>query len=110
MNIKFSYLYRDGSNYKNHNQIVFSNPNSRTIQEIEKIIREKLIENQWFYCKEWNVPDMHFSEFNYSSQIDHDWHEFESIEETIETVTGSVSIDQFLLGLKGQSSPLRRTV
>ena len=49
-----------------------------------------------FFCKEWNLPDMHFTEFSYDAEIDHDWHEFESIEETIEDVTEKRSIDDFL--------------
>jgi len=27
MNLKFAYLYRDGANYKNFNEVIFSNPN-----------------------------------------------------------------------------------
>lgn len=97
MNIKFSYLYRDCSNYKNYNQIVLSNPNSRTVEEIETIIREKLIDSQWFYCKEWNVPDLHFKEFGYDSEIDVDWHEFEAVEETNEKASEQNCIDDFLM-------------
>ena len=59
-------------------------------------IRKKLIDGQWFYCRDWNLPDMHFNEFAYNSEIDHDWHEFESIEETTEDITSEMSIDDFL--------------
>ena len=97
MNIKFCYLYRDGGNYKNFNEIVFSNPNSKKSQEIEKLVREKLIDCTWFYCKEWNIPDMHFKEFGYDSEIDVDWHEFEAIEETTKKISEENSIDNFLL-------------
>ncbi len=97
MNIKFSYLYRDGANYKNYNQIIFSNPNSINLLEIEKLIREKLIDGKWFYCKEWNVPDIHFKEFSYDSEIDVDWHEFEAIEETNEKASEQNCIDDFLM-------------
>jgi hypothetical protein len=97
MNIKFCYLYRDGSNYKNFNEIVFSNPNSKNFREIEKLVREKLIDDKWFYCKEWNVPDIHFKEFAYDPAIDVDWHEFETIEETTEKVSGKNSIEDLLM-------------
>ena len=97
MNIKFCYLYRDGGNYKNFKEIIFSNPNSINHLEIERLVREKLIDGKWFYCREWNVPDMHFTEFRYDSEIDVDWHEFEAIEETTEEITEENSIERFLL-------------
>ena len=105
MNIKFSYLYRDGSNYKNYNQIVFSNPSSRTVEEIEKIICDKLTDGKWFYCKEWNVPDMHFTQFIYFSDIDHDWHEFEAVEETNEKASEKNCIEDFLMLVSKTKSP-----
>lgn len=97
MNIKLMYIYRDGSNYKNFNEIIFSNPKSRNVLEIEKLVREKLIDGKWFYCKEWNVPDIHFKEFGYDSEIDVDWHEFEAVEETKEVKLQQNSIEDFLM-------------
>jgi hypothetical protein len=97
MNITFKYLYRDGANHKNYNEIIFSNPISRNLQEIEKLVQEKLIDGKWFYCKEWNVPDIHFKEFAYDSEIDVDWHEFEAVEETNEKASEQNCIDDFLM-------------
>ena len=97
MNIKFCYIYRDGANYKNYNEIIFSNPNSINLLEIEKLIQQKLIDDKWFYCKEWNVQDIHFKEFAYDSEIDVDWHEFEAIEETTEGTSQQNSIEDFLM-------------
>jgi hypothetical protein len=97
MNIKFSYLYRDGANYKNFNEIVFANPNMISRKETEEIIRKNLIDGKWFISDDWNLPDMHFKEFGYDSEIDHDWHEFESIEETPEAITVENNIEDFLL-------------
>lgn len=91
------YIYRDGSNYKYFNEIIFSNPNSRNVLEIEKLVREKLIDGKWFYCKEWNIPDIHFKEFSYDSEIDVDWHEFEVVEETNEMKLQQNSIEDFLM-------------
>lgn len=96
MNIKFSYLYRDGANYKQFNEVVFGNPSKLSVQEIETTIKENLIDSQWFVAKDWRVPDMHFKEFSWDSEIDHDWHEFESIEETLELVTTENHIEDFL--------------
>ena len=96
MNIKFSYLYRDGANYKNFNEVIFDNPYSRSKEEIETVIRNSLIDEMWFVAVKWNLPNMHFQEFPWNSEIDHEWHEFESIEETIEDATAKMSLDDFL--------------
>ena len=96
MNIKFYYLYRDGANYKNFHETVFSNSNDLKLNLIEEIIRKHLIDGQWFVSKEWNVPDLHFREFSWDSEVDHDWHEFERLEETLDRVTHEKSIEDFL--------------
>lgn len=97
MNIKFSYLYRDGGNYKNFNEIIFANPTGRSKEEIEHILSKHLIDGRWFYCTEWNIPDIHFTEFQYDEEIDVDWHEFESIEETTDPPKEENSLEAFLL-------------
>lgn len=100
MNIKFCYLYRDGANYKNFNEIIFSNPNSINYLKIKKLVLKKLIDDKWFYCKEWNLPDIHFKEFINDAEIDVDWHEFEAIELTADDVTEQNSIEDFLMLVK----------
>lgn len=105
MNIKLLYLYRDGANYKNFNEIIFSNPNSINPLEIERLVREKLIDEKWFYCKQWNIPDMYFKEFGYDPEIDVDWHEFEAIEETTEVATQQDTIENFLMLVNMTKSP-----
>ena len=96
MNIKFSYLYRDGANYKNYNDVIFSNPLAKTLVDVEQIIRANLIDETWFVAKYWNLPDMHFKEYGWDSDMDHDWHEFDSAEETQEAATQEISIEDFL--------------
>jgi hypothetical protein len=82
MNVKFCYKYRDGANYKKYNEIVFANPLNRTLEEIECIILQKLIEGEWFVDKDWEIPDLHFKEYVWDTGIDHDWHELDCIQET----------------------------
>ena len=96
MNIKLNYLYRDGANYKNHKEVILSNPNKRTLEEITKIILANLIDETWFVAKYWNLPDMHFKGYAWDTDIDHDWHEFDSAEETQETATEKDSMEDFL--------------
>ena len=102
MNIKFSYLYRDYSNYKNFNSIVFSNPNHKTVSEIRRLIESLLIENQWFYASKWEVADLHFK--NWDDEDDHFLHEFESVEVTIEESEPNNLIDNFLDKIRKEKS------
>ena len=94
MNIRFSYLYRDFSDYKKFNEIVFQNPTNKALQEVSKFIKDHLIEGQWFYASEWKVPDLHFD--NWDIEDDHFLHEFHSVEETYEQPTNNNTIEYFL--------------
>jgi hypothetical protein len=92
-NIQFTYLYRDAGNHKNYNSSVFANPYNVDIQDLEALIKSKLIEGAWFYVNEWKLPDLHFT--CWDEEIDHAWHEFESLEYTDNPPTQSTSISQF---------------
>ena len=91
-NIKLSYLYRDGANYKNHSFIIFNNPTSIALAEIEAAIRPKLIDDTWFYAEKWSLPDLHFG--TWDNEIGHTWHEFDGIEFTDEK--GENNIEDFV--------------
>ena len=95
-NIKFSYRYRDGANYKNHSFITLNNPTNIALADLENIIHQKLIDGTWFYADKWNLPDLHFG--TWDDEIDHTWHEFEDIEFTDET--GEVELSHFLSAIR----------
>lgn len=77
-NIKFNYLYRDGGNYKNYGFVILSNPGNLALTEVEKLIRNKLIDGEWFYADEWGLPELFFEWVDFRD--DPTWHEFESID------------------------------
>src|SRR5438309_2051707 len=81
-NIKFNYLYRDGSNYKRYDFVIFNNPDNMGLAEAEMFIRSKLIYETWFYADEWKLPEI-FTEY-LDFRVDPTWHEIESIEFTDE--------------------------
>ncbi|RZK17481.1 MAG: hypothetical protein EOO43_13455 [Flavobacterium sp.] len=91
MNIKFSYLYRDAGNYKQHNEEVFSNTYGLSIDEIDKRITLQLIEGEYFSATKWGLPDMHFEDWD--QELDLPFHEFLNIELTIESTTQSDIVD-----------------
>ncbi|MBL0325691.1 MAG: hypothetical protein IPP61_10995 [Cytophagaceae bacterium] len=47
--IQFNYLHRDSGNYKIFGDLIFSNPENLDIQEIIALIKEHLIDGQYFY-------------------------------------------------------------
>jgi hypothetical protein len=94
MNIKFVYRYRDYANYKKYNEVVFSNPSNKSIEEIEQFLLDHLFDNKLFYSTEWKVPDLHFDDWD--PDIDHFVHEFDSISETTEDPSMKMSIEEFL--------------
>jgi hypothetical protein len=106
MNIKFAYLYRDSSNYKQYNEVVFANSNELPLEQIKRIIISNLIDGSWFIAKDWYLPDMHFKEYDWDYEIDHDWYEFSSIEETSDTPTAQQSIEDFIERIKVSKIPL----
>ncbi|RYD56871.1 MAG: hypothetical protein EOP56_10795 [Sphingobacteriales bacterium] len=94
MNIKLSYLYRDGANYKQFNEEIFSNRNHLELGYIDEEIRKCLIDGEWFYVDQWGLKYMHVHPWD--NEIDHTWHEFDSVEEINEKPTTAVDISELL--------------
>jgi hypothetical protein len=82
-NIKFSYLYRDGGNYKTFGEAIFANPKNIPLAEIEALVRSKLIDDTYFYHKDFGLPSLIPNTVDYD--LDPTWHEFESVTETYES-------------------------
>lgn len=80
MNIRLSYLYRDGGNYKQFNDVVYTNKANLSLTYIRETLKSYLIEEAWFYAEHWGLQDLHA--FAYDKDMDHNYHELEDIEET----------------------------
>lgn len=96
-NIKFNYLYRDAGNYKLFDSLIFTNKDSLSLEYIELAIRKNLIEAMYFVPEKWNVPILNFED--YLPALDHDYHEFESIELTDDNPSNKCDISEFLSNL-----------
>ncbi|MDM8177769.1 hypothetical protein QT327_26040 [Olivibacter sp. 47] len=94
MQFKFSYMYRDGANYKNHGEVIISNPDNVSLVEALERLQLCLIDEMYFYAHTLGVPDLHFPHWN--DLYDHSWHEFVALEETQEPPTVEWSISDFL--------------
>jgi hypothetical protein len=95
-NIKFSYCYRDGANYKNHSFVILNNQTNIALADVEKLIFEKLIDGTWLYADKWNLPDLHFG--TWDNEIDHTWHEFDEVEFT--EAEGQQDIEHFISAIR----------
>ncbi len=94
MNIKFSYLYRDGGNYKQYGEEVFTNNSGLSCEEIEAMIRECLYDGEFFYVHEWGLRDLHY--YPWDNDLDHTWHEFDCVEVTSAAATMPMDISALL--------------
>ena len=55
-----------------------------------------LIEAQWFIAKDLELPSLFFTEFSWNEELDHNWHEFQDLEETDEEANREEDIRVFL--------------
>jgi hypothetical protein len=92
-NIKFSYLYRDGGNYKRFGYVIFRYSVGVNLYELNKLVRSKLVDETWFYADRWKLPDLRFN--SWDNEMDHNFHEFESIEHTHEPPNISITSAEF---------------
>lgn len=87
-NTIFSYMYRDGSNYKFHGEVVFEGLSDDVV---ERKIRGAMsgFDNKDFIASQVDIPEVFpFPErYGYNEQDDHCWHEFFGLEPTQMDVT-----------------------
>jgi hypothetical protein len=81
-NIKFEYLYRDEGNYKTFGEVIFSNPDSLSLNFVRNFIESHLIEGAWFEPDKWGIPRFSFHQHNPFGIHDYIWYEFEQLSYT----------------------------
>lgn len=81
-NIKFRYLYRDGSNYKKWADVVFLNPHKLPLSVISDAIRNALWAEDLFVAHQIRVPEAFLFAKGDISSDDHCFHEFYGVEIT----------------------------
>lgn len=78
-NIRFAYMYRDASNYKQRGEAIFSNEKQLPADEIEKQIRSFLSDGEYFIARQVHLEERFFDALY---DDDHPWHEFIKAETT----------------------------
>jgi hypothetical protein len=79
-NIKFNYLYRDGSNYKSWNYVVFSNPDDLSVDEVEEKLTNAFLPDQLFIASQISIPEKFLFAKGKFTKYDHCFHEFDCLE------------------------------
>lgn len=77
--IRFAYLYRDASNYKQHGEVILPNETLLTAEEVNTQIRSFLSDGSFFIARQIRIEGRFFDVVN---EDDHPWHEFVSAEAT----------------------------
>ncbi len=101
-NIRFIYLYRDASNYKQHGEAILSNETQLAVEEIDQKIRSLLSDGLFFIARQVQLEERFFAIVN---EDDHPWHEFVQVEATTDPTFDPIpetkrDITQFLKELE----------
>jgi hypothetical protein len=81
-NVRFHYLYRDGSNYKKWADIVFSNADELSTEGVTRRLREAFLTDGIFIAHQVRVPEVFLALEDELTPDDHCFHEFDSVEAT----------------------------
>jgi hypothetical protein len=87
MNTRFSYLYRDASNYKEYSEVIIQG--SLEFEQLLPFLKDKT----FFIPSEIGLDDLQGKEL---SSDDHIWHEIENIQPTPNTPTVNIKSTQLL--------------
>ena len=100
--IKFNYLYRDGGNYKSWGEVVFSNPENLTVNEIEEKLHHTFLPDNQFIASQISIPEKFLFENGQFTKHDHCFHEFDCVEICQENSTDVLgrSITDFLIAVE----------
>ena len=97
-NIRFHYLYRDGSNYKNWAEVIFSNPDGLSLERIAKQLSESFMEDGLFVAGQVRIPEVFLATEDQLTEDDHCFHEYAEVTGTADAPTDlrHRSINEFL--------------
>ena len=79
-NIRFVYLYRDGSNYKSWGEVVFKNPDNLNVGEIEAKLLSVFLPDKLFIAGQVVVQEKFLFLDGKFTKCDHCYHEFDCVE------------------------------
>lgn len=78
-NVEFSYLYRDGGNYKKFGRMVFSDPEQIDLSVAARELADAFLEDGFFIADQARVPEVFLFADGKFSFDDHCYHEFDAV-------------------------------
>ena len=104
-NVRFHYLYRDGSNYKKWADIVFSNPDDLLTDIVAKGLRSAFLEDGLFIAHQVRVPEIFLAAEDHLTSDDHCFHEFDTVKSTFDVpnVVYGRSISGFMVEVSNEA-------
>ncbi len=104
-NVKFNYLYRDGSNYKSWGEVIFLNYENLSVSEVEERLLNSFLPDKQFIATQIFVPEKFLFTGGNFTDNDHCYHEFDCIEASEEGPTDALgrSITDFLRDIETTS-------
>jgi len=105
-NIRFNYLYRDGSNYKSWGEVIFSNSENLALNQITAKLTDAFLPDKQFIADQVSIPEKFLFLNEEFTRDDHCYHEFDCIEICEEHSTDSLgrSIADFLRDIETASN------
>ncbi|MDY7079781.1 MAG: hypothetical protein SXV54_23090 [Chloroflexota bacterium] len=94
VNTCICYKYRDGANYKFPGAVVLEGPIT------EEQIRPYLHEGLYFIPGDAGLPGLHPTHCEFDEDLDHPWHELDSVEPTEAQPTAALTVEEFLQRLQ----------
>lgn len=104
-NIKFIYLYRDGSNYKKWAEVVFVDADDLSTEAIAAELRQAFMADGLFVAHQVRIPETFLAFEDHLTPDDHCFHEFDGLEVTPDVANDlfSRSIQQFMTEVKREA-------
>ncbi|MBC3862502.1 hypothetical protein H8K32_10360 [Undibacterium jejuense] len=75
-------MYRDAGNFKNFGEAYFENPHDLSLESLTEKIKSNLLDDLFFDAYAVGLPELFFED--YDDELDHDWHEFDRLEQVVE--------------------------
>ncbi len=100
MNVKLTYLYRDGGNNNEWCEVVYSDRETLSDEVLTEKLREHLDDRAYFDQNLAPLPFMYPND--YDEELDHTWLEFDSFKETNEPIQVEGDVIEFIERLKSR--------
>ncbi len=98
MNILFDYLYRDAGNNKLYGSVIFRGLSNLPIHIMLNEVETYLYQRIYFIPELLGVPRLKFEKYN--EDLDHIWHEFDSISKTTRPLMDNRDFSEIINSLK----------